>query len=98
MLLIIVTYHCRQGKRDEFLAAISKAQIGEKCAAEPGCLGYAYHLPAADPDDVVLIEKWADREALAPHAKTPHFAQLTEIKAQYVVSMDAVRYLAEPTD
>ncbi|WP_190087258.1 putative quinol monooxygenase [Streptomyces melanogenes] len=40
--------------------------------AEEGCLQYDLHRVVGDPDQFVLVELWASREALAAHDVTAH--------------------------
>ena len=70
--------------RDEFLEMIISEGIDVECRAEEGNLKYDYFIPTDDSDDLLLVEKWRDAEALAIHSKQPHFAKLGEIKKDYV--------------
>ena len=38
---------------------------------EPGCLLHSVHQDVEDPNRVVFIEHWADRDALATHFRVP---------------------------
>jgi len=83
MIVLNVTYRCRPGMRDAFLAAIRAEGIDEKSRAEAGNLKYDYYLPI-DGGDLLLIEHWRDAEALEAHAKQPHYLRLRELKPTYV--------------
>ena len=84
MLVLNVTYQCKPGMREEFLEQIWAEGIDEASRAEPGNLKYDYYLPTDDSDELLLVEKWADAEALAAHGRQPHFARLGELKPQFV--------------
>ena len=84
MIALNVTYQCRPGKRDEFLEKVLAEGIDTASQAEPGNFRYAFYLPADGSDEVLLVEKWRDAEALAEHGKQPHFARLGELKSEYV--------------
>ncbi len=57
-------------------AATQKAilEMVRKSRAEDGCLDYAFARDLADPDTLVLFERWRDREALEAHGKSAHMA------------------------
>ena len=84
MIVLNVTYKCKPQMRDEFLEMIISEGIDVECRAEEGNLKYDYFIPTDDSDDLLLVEKWRDAEALAIHSKQPHFAKLGEIKKDYV--------------
>ena len=84
MIVLNVTYKCKPNMRDDFLEAIMAEGIDVECRAEEGNLKYDYYYAANDDDELLLVEKWRDAEALAVHSKQPHFARLVEIKKEYV--------------
>lgn len=70
--------------RDEFLEMIMAEGIDAACRSEDGNIKYDYYIPTDDSDDLLLVEKWRDAEALEKHSKQPHFARLGELKKDYV--------------
>lgn len=46
---------------------------------ERGCVTYALHRDAADPDHLVFVERWESREALDAHSKAPHLSLLSDV-------------------
>lgn len=46
---------------------------------ERGCVAYALHRDADDPDHLVFVERWESREALAAHAEAPHLSLLRDV-------------------
>ena len=85
MIILNVTYKCKPGMREEFLNAIRAEGLDAACRAEAGNLKYDYYLPADGSDELLLVEKWRDAEALALHGKEPHFARIGALKPQYVI-------------
>jgi len=81
---INVTYQVKPGRRQEFLDALSAAGVREAVLAEAGCLQYDYCLSAHDPDRVLLVERWEDRQAQQVHLTQPHMVKMREIKEQMV--------------
>jgi quinol monooxygenase YgiN len=69
-IVVIATLQALPGRRDEVLDVVSK--LAPKVHAEQGCHLYAPH--TSGKDEVVLVEHWADKEALAAHAAGPQMA------------------------
>jgi quinol monooxygenase YgiN len=81
MIHVLAIITARPGQREAVLE-VFRANM-PAVHAEKGCIEYA---PAVDapgmgaiqspfgPDTFVVIEKWADAEALAAHAAAPHMA------------------------
>ena len=92
MIVINVTYKCKPEMREEFLEAIMAEGIGAACQAEAGNIKYDYYRSVDDSDELFLVEKWQDAEALAAHTKQPHFARLGEIKAEFVTDTIIEKY------
>ena len=46
--------------------------------AEDGCIDYAFASDLADPDTLILFERWRDRAALDAHGKSDHMAAFQE--------------------
>ena len=84
MVVLLVTYSCKPDKRLAFLDAITSEGIAIACRAEVGNLKYDYYLPMDESNDLLLVEKWRDAEALAVHGRQPHFARIGELKGNYV--------------
>ncbi|MFF4648590.1 putative quinol monooxygenase [Streptomyces sp. NPDC001380] len=63
--------------------------------AEPGCLGYRAYRPDGDADgDIVLVERYADRDALEAHRTSAHFR---EIAVERIVPLLADREVVVTT-
>jgi len=84
MLVLNVLYKCKPGMRDAFLERLDSEGLGAACRAEEGNIKYDYYIPADGSDELLLVEKWRDQEALSKHAAEPHFARIGEVKADYV--------------
>jgi quinol monooxygenase YgiN len=64
---LVVTISAALGKGAE-LAQAYKARCAE-AAKEPGCEQFEIFQSVADPDRLVLLERWVDQTALDVHAK-----------------------------
>ena len=92
MLVFNVTFRCRPGMRDEFLEKIRAEGIQAASRAEAGNLQYDYFIPVDQSDDLFLVEKYRDEEAVAAHVRQAHVARLVELKEQYVTDLILEKY------
>lgn len=92
MLVFHVTFKCKPEMRDEFLEMIITEGIDIACRAEEGNMGYAYYYPAENGDELLLIEKWKDMDALAAHARQEHMARMDALKAEYTTDMTIEKF------
>ena len=80
MVVLNVTYTCKNVTREEFLGAIRAEGLDEACRAEAGNLKYDYYLAADNDYEIMLVENWCDRQAFDSHCSEPHFKRLGELK------------------
>lgn len=92
MIVLNVTYKCKEGMREKFLEAIKAEGLDAACRAEAGNIKYDYYFSDADPDELLLLEKWQDEEAVKSHNAEPHFKRLGEVKEAYVNETVLERY------
>ena len=83
MLVLNVTYKCKPEMREEFLEMIMTEGIDVAVRAEAGNIKYDYYLPIDSSNDLLLVEKWRDADALAAHVAQPHMVRLRELKAEF---------------
>lgn len=84
MFGINVVYTAKPGKREDFLAELAACGLPETIRREAGCLQYDYYLSVGDSDQVLLLEKWTDRDAQKVHLAQPHMAQIAAIKERCI--------------
>ena len=94
MIVLNVTYKCKPGMNKAFLAKLNEEGLGAACRAEDGNIKYDYFTSTDDSDELLLIEKWRDADALAAHGRQPHFARLREIKDEFVTETIIEKYEA----
>lgn len=75
-VVVVVLFRVTPGRVEDGLAAL--AEVAVPTHAEEGCLAYAAHRDPADPDRIVLIERWASRADLDTHLATPHLLAFRE--------------------
>jgi quinol monooxygenase YgiN len=95
MIVLNVTYKCKPGMREAFLETIKSEKIDAACRAEEGNIKYDYYYAADAGDELLLIEKWRDAEAVAIHGEQEHFKRLGEIKGEFVLETIIEKYNAK---
>ncbi len=87
MLTFNVTFKCRPEMRAEFLEMILAEGIDVSARAEAGNLAYDFYTSVGNADDLLLIEKYVDQDAVMAHVKQPYIARLTELREKYVADV-----------
>ena len=99
MVHVIAIITAKPGQREAILAAFRA--ILPTVHAEKGCIEYEPAIDAdgigplqtkAGPDTFLVIEKWADPEALKTHAAAPHMAAYAA-KVKDLIASRAVHVL-----
>ena len=92
MIVLNVTYKCVPGMREKFLERIRTEGVDAASRAEAGNMKYDYYIPVDNSDELLLVEKWQDAEAIAAHSKLPHFAKLGDLKKGLVLDTVIERF------
>ena len=75
----------------EMVSSGTVAQI----RAEAGNLRYEYFFPMDDPETVLLIDAWANQEAIDIHHSSPMMGKIAELRDKYDLHMKVERYVSE---
>ena len=94
MIVLNVTYRCKPGMRDAFLQQLTGEGLDAACRAEAGNIKYDYYIPCVGGDELLLVEKWLDADALDAHKQLPHFARIGQVKEGYVLETLIERFEA----
>ena len=62
--------------------------------AEKGNLRYEYFQSLDDPETILLIDSWADQEAIDAHHATPMMNTIAKLREKYDLHMTVERYTA----
>ena len=73
-LQVIARYTLAPGNEEEVLALLP--QVVEASRAEPGNVSYAVYRRLDDDREVILLERYASRDAFEAHRESPHFKAL----------------------
>ena len=71
MLALSVTLKAKPGKARVVIDLLR--ELAACTRAEPGCHLYVFG-PGPDADTVLMLERYADKDAFRPHATSPHIA------------------------
>jgi len=94
-VVVVGSFTAEPGKEAEALEAF-KALV-EPTHGEDGCILYALHQGTDDPRRLAFVERWASRELLDAHLKSPHVSAVLErAEALFGDSGDIVIYEAVP--
>jgi quinol monooxygenase YgiN len=77
-------YIMKPGTKEKFIEEIYSLEIPQKTRKENGCISYEFYT-SCDKDEILLIEKWENKEALSNHIETPHLKKLRELKEIYKI-------------
>lgn len=95
MIVLNVTYKCKPDMREQYLEAIKAEGLDAACRAEDGNIKYDYYMSADRCDEMLLVEKWRDAEALALHQQQAHFARIGELKKEFTEETLLEKYVQE---
>lgn len=74
MINVIAKFTVKPGEKDKVLALFEKL-IGET-RKEAGCGSYQLKQATADENLLVVLEEWADKEAVDSHSASEHFTTI----------------------
>ena len=92
-VVVIATFKARAGRAEEVIAGLTP--VIEQTHDEAGCLAYALHRDANDPDTLVLVERWTSQVALESHFQQPYIAGLGEVAAE-LLAQPPVLHICAP--
>jgi len=70
MLIVIGRARAVPARRADLLAAAR--QVSQATRADDGCLAYGFYADIEDPDTVIGVEMWRDRDTLDRHMEHEH--------------------------
>jgi quinol monooxygenase YgiN len=92
-VVVVGSFKALPGKEAE--AAEAFRALVEPTHREDGCVLYALHRGADDPRRLAFVERWASRELLDAHLRSPHIAAVLE-RAEELFGDDADIVVYEP--
>ena len=71
---VVVEEYIKEGQKDAFVAHMR--ELIRLTKEEEGCIAYDLYEALDDPDEVVMVEIWENKEALDNHMQTEHFQKM----------------------
>lgn len=99
-LTVNLYYTGKNGAARKFAEEMVATGIVAEVRAEEGNLRYEYFFPMEDPETVLLIDKWADQDALDIHHKSPMMGKIAALRDaalrdKYKLRLRVERYMDE---
>ena len=91
-------YTGTDGNAQRFMDEMESSGTADAIRAEEGNLRYEYFVSKDDPETVLLIDSWADQDALDAHHQTPMMETIAALREKYDLSMKAERYIRATED
>ena len=88
-------YTGENGNAKKFAEEMEASGIAAAIRAEEGNLKYRYFQPLDDPETILLIDSWANQEALDAHHASPMMGQLAALRDKYDLHMKVERYVSD---
>jgi quinol monooxygenase YgiN len=93
MVALIAKMKIKEGKMDE--ATELFRELVPKVAEEEGTVGYAVCRDNKNPDLLVVVERYRDREAIQAHSFTPHFKEFSKALGAVLMEKPDINILEE---
>jgi len=93
MITVNLRYTGTGGKARAFAEEMMSSGTVEKIRAEKGNLRYEYYVSLEDPETVLLIDSWADQEAIDAHHASPMMAMIAALRDKYDLHMTVERFV-----
>ena len=85
------------GNARKFAEEMISSGTVDAIRAEEGNLKYEYYQSLDDPETILLIDSWANQEAIDKHHATPMMDTITKLREKYDLHMTVERYTAAKT-
>lgn len=90
-IVINIRYTGEKGSVKEYVQEMEKSGIADRIRAIEGCIRYDYFFPADDPEGLLLIDEWADQEALNRYHSSPMMKEAEALREKYKLGNRQVR-------
>ena len=91
-LTINIYYTGENENAKKFAEDMVKTGVVDRVRAEKGNKKYEYFFPMDDPETVLLIDRWENREALDEHHKSPMMKEIASLRDKYHLHMKVEQY------
>ena len=93
-ITVNLRYTGTDGNARKFAEEMVSSGTGDAIRAEDGNLRYEYYQSLDDPETILLIDSWANQEAIDKHHATPMMDTIVRLREKYDLHMTVERYSA----
>lgn len=87
-------YTGMNGNARKFAEEMEASGTADAIRAEEGNLRYEYFIPMSDPETVLLIDSWANQDAIDAHHASPMMKTIAALREKYDLHMNVERYVS----
>ena len=96
-ITVNLRYTGTDGNARKFAEEMISSGTVDAIRAEEGNLRYEYYQSLDDPETILLIDNWANQEAIDKHHATPMMDTIAKLREKYDLHMTVERYTAVET-
>ena len=93
-ITVNLRYTGTNGNARKFAEEMISSGTIDAIRAEEGNLRYEYYQSLDDPETILLIDSWANQEAIDKHHATPMMDTIAKLREKYDLHMMVERYTA----
>ncbi|MDY4041206.1 MAG: antibiotic biosynthesis monooxygenase [Collinsella sp.] len=86
------------GSARAFAEEMESSGTARRIRAAEGNLRYQYFVSLDDPETVLLVDSWADQEALDRHHASPAMETIMALREKHDLYMTAERYVSDTAE
>jgi quinol monooxygenase YgiN len=90
-LTIVATFQAKPEAAAELVEKLQELAVVTR--QEAGCLSYRPYVAPEDPTAVVMVEQWADADAIAAHNKSEHLRAFGHVAAELLTAPVTIEIL-----
>ena len=94
MITINIIYKGENDNALKFAKEMMEEGIVEKIRNEKGNIRYEYFVSYEKPDEILLIDSWADQKALDIHHGSDMMEKIVKLRDKYDLHMSVERYIS----
>ena len=96
-ITVNLRYTGTDGNARKFAEEMISSGTVDAIRAEDGNLRYEYYQSLDDPETILLIDSWANQEAIDAHHASPMMKTITALREKYDLHMTVERYTSAET-
>jgi quinol monooxygenase YgiN len=95
-LTIVATFKAKPETAERLLRELQALAVLTR--EEPGCISYRPYVAPEDPTAIVMVETWADKDAIDGHNTSDHFQAFIKVVPDLVAAPVAIEVLKPVKD